>query len=210
MTRSVRIGAWGMRWMSDIAVSLAQAMRLPLRPVSLRGGKAWLARRWRGCLEVPAPQAWVGAVSGSRVERRWRRDEARAFAPASRERVAFLCPCKEKVTQRKHALRPRPTRCAHRVHSAGAFRRDIHVSSKNDVLARFAIESGAGAARRLPVRRGEAVLRLFPPNPCTSSSGSLPAAPSLRKGAGKINGHSNGKVTSRSRFDHVGWACASA
>ena len=85
------------------------------------------------------------------------------------ERVTSLCLCKEKVTKRKHTLPPRPTRYARRVHSAaGIFRRDIPVSSKNDVLARFAVESGAVAARRLPVRRGEAVLRLFPPNPCTS------------------------------------------
>ncbi len=85
------------------------------------------------------------------------------------ERVTFLCSCKEKLTKRKHALPAHPPRCALQVHcAAGIFRRDIPVSSKNDVLVRFAVESGAVAARRLPVRRGEAVLRIFPPNPCTS------------------------------------------
>ena len=57
----------------------------------------------------------------------------------------------------KHTLPPRPRRCATRVHSAGRiFRRDIHVSSKNDA------------------------------HPCASPrSGSCLPAPSLRKGPGK-------------------------
>ena len=50
------------------------------------------------------------------------------------ERVTFLCLCKEKLTKRKHTLPTRPRRCASRVHSAaGIFRRDVPVSSKNDV-----------------------------------------------------------------------------
>ena len=79
---------------------------------------------------------------------------SKASTPAARERVTFLCSCKEKVTKRKHALPPRPTRCARRVHSAaGIFRHDIPVVSKNDV------------------------------HPCTSPlTGSCPSAPSPRKG----------------------------
>ena len=55
---------------------------------------------------------------------------AKAFAPLSGERATFLCSCKEKVAKRsafptaewlvKHALPPRPTRYARRVHSAAA------------------------------------------------------------------------------------------
>ena len=85
------------------------------------------------------------------------------------ERVTSLCLCKEKVTKRKHTLPPRPTRYARRVHSAaGIFRRDIPVSSKNDV------------------------------HPCTSPlTGSCPSAPSLRKGTRTSKAWSNSRSKSR-------------
>ncbi len=70
------------------------------------------------------------------------------------------------------------------------------VSSKNDVLARFAAESGAGAVRRPPVRRGEAVLRPFSAEPMhVAPAGSCLSAPSLRKGTRK----SNAKAKTKSR-----------
>jgi len=88
----------------------------------------------------------------------WKKINDKSFRSPLGERATFLCSCKEKVAKRKHALPPRPTRYARRVHSAaGIFRHDIPVVSKNDV------------------------------HPCTSPlAGSCPSAPSLQKGTRKV------------------------
>ena len=178
-----------MRWMFRCSVSLTCTKRLLLQPLSLRGEKARFARHWRACLGAPTPLAWAGARSGGWGEGRWSpnawlMDKAKAFAPASRERATFLCSCKEKVAKRKHALPPRPMRCAHWVHSAsGIFRRDILVSSKNGV------------------------------HPCTPPCGFFPLAPSLRKGTRQVKSQGNSKIASNSNSNstrRAGGVCASA
>ena len=117
--------------------------------------------------ESPCFCRCLGRCAGKKQQPR-QKLESTAFAPALQERATFLCSCKEKLAKRKHALPPRPTRCARRVHSAaGIFRRDIPVSSKNDV------------------------------HPCTPPlSGSCPSAPSLRKGTRKVKSRSNSRSAS--------------
>ena len=113
-----------MRWMYSVFDDLWTEGTLFLKPLSLRGEKARLARHWRACLGAPTPLAWAGARSGGWGEGRWSPDawlmnKAKAFAPLSGERATFLCSCKEKVTKRKHGrtrsvgLRP-PGPCAPR------------------------------------------------------------------------------------------------
>ena len=86
---------------------------------------------------------------------------SRAFAPLrGASHLSLLV--QRKVAQRNTPLPPRPRHCVPRVHSAsGIFRRDIHISSKNDA------------------------------RPCASPFGFFPLAPSLRKGARKVKSKGN-------------------
>jgi hypothetical protein len=102
-------------------------------------------------------------------------------------RVTFLCLCKEallssrrliKVTKRSALPQPkagqaRPAsglpRCALQVR--------VHDGDSRKGLGRYAAKSGAVASRRLPARRGEAVLRLFPASPAPAANGAHPCAP---------------------------------
>jgi hypothetical protein len=91
----------------------------------------------------------------------------------------------------KHTPPPRP--------SGARSRRDfltrLPVAAENDALVRYAAEPGAFAARRMPARRGEAVLRLFPASPCTSP---LRGYSRRLRRCGRGPGNVNGKIMSNS------------
>jgi hypothetical protein len=87
-----------------------------------------------------------------------------------RERVTFLCLCKESVTQRKHTPSAAPG-AARRVHGfRGVFRQDILVLSKN---ARRPAARPAGLVRETRRVQGPRQIKtraVFPTPPCIRKS----------------------------------------